>query len=314
MIEKKLTLVLESIAIVIIHVLLGAIGFGLYYFLGKNSDIGFWIFVGIFILFRLSYFYYYSRGKKGVEKIANLLVIILFSFVIFSILVYIILAIGQRVGSGKSMFSIQFGQLFSFLFLIMLLMYERNVIKEMTSKRISLFVTVAFFECIFLILLIKIDTNESVIISAFAALLVLMLTPENLEALFNIKVSKYREQQISLIKFHLILLLPFMYILSKKIPLPNEPKIENLETLKIAGLRLIILLIIWGISTIVIYSKKSRQFVQIFFGLPSNQIELNGNWNMVVINKYTEKDLLVRKFLLNIDGRRIKCNETIFLF
>ena len=40
-------------------------------------------------------------------------------------------------------------------------------------------------------------------------------------------------------------------------------------------------------------------------GLPSNQKYLCGNWNMITINKFTKQDIIVRKFILTIDGNRI---------
>lgn len=198
--------------------------------------------------------------------------------------------------------------------IIVMPIIEKNVMKKMKSQNILPFIIVALFECVFSLILISIDTKESVIVSAFVALFILMLTPENLEALFNIKVSKYREQQISIIKFHLILLLPFMYILSKRLPLPNGPKIEITDFLNIIVLRLFFLLIILIISVILIYWKTIRQIVQKFLGLASNQIELNGNWIMVGINKFTKKELIIREFSLDIDGRRMKHNKTIFYF
>ena len=68
------------------------------------------------------------------------------------------------------------------------------------------------------------------------------------------------------------------------------------------------------ISVILIYWKTIRQIVQKFLGLASNQIELNGNWIMVGINRFTKKELIIRAFSLDIDGRRMKHNKTIFYF
>ena len=317
MIDKKSSLVLNTIMI-IVHILLGGIGLAIYYFWGKDSELGLRIFVGIFILFKFLWFCFCSIGKKNIEKIANFLVMLFFGFIDFLILLYIILVTGNKVDSGKLMFSNLRESLFYICLVIMSIIVmpiiEKNVMKKMKSQNILPFIIVALFECVFSLILISIDTKESVIVSAFVALFILMLTPENLEALFNIKVSKYREQQISIIKFHLILLLPFMYILSKRLPLPNGPKIEITDFLNIIVLRLFFLLIILIISVILIYWKTIRQIVQKFLGLASNQIELNGNWIMVGINKFTKKELIIREFSLDIDGRRMKHNKTIFYF
>lgn len=328
--KKKLSLVLNKIIItimhslvlnkiiIILHTLLGGIGVFLYCTLGKDSKIGFYGFIVIYVLFKFLWFYYCSIGKKIIEKTANFFVMLFLGFIDFIILFYIILVTGEIVHLGKL---ISFN-LLQFLFYILLVIMstivmpiiEKKIMNGMKSENILPFVTVAILECVISIILIYTDTKESAIISAFVALFILMLTPQNLEALFNIKVSKYREQQISIIKFHLILLLPFMYILSKRLPLPNGPKTEITDFLNIIVLRLFFLLIILIISAILIYWKTIRQIVQKFLGLASNQIELNGNWIMVGINKFTKKELIIREFSLDIDGRRMKHNKTIFYF
>lgn len=75
MIDKKSSLVLNTIMI-IVHILLGGIGLAIYYFLGKDSELGLRIFVGIFILFKFLWFCFCSIGKKNIEKIANFLVML----------------------------------------------------------------------------------------------------------------------------------------------------------------------------------------------------------------------------------------------
>ncbi|MCR4485460.1 hypothetical protein [Streptococcus parasanguinis] len=330
MIKKKLSLVLNKIIItimhslvlnkmiIILHTLLGGIGVFLYCTLGKDSEIGFYGFIVIYVLFKFLWFYYCSIGKKIIEKTANFFVMLFLGFIDFIILFYIILVTGEIVHLGKL---ISFNIL-QFLFYILLVIMstivmpiiEKKIMNGMKSENILPFITVAILECVISIILIYTDTKESAIISAFVALFILMLTPQNLEALFNIKVSKYREQQISLLKFYVIFLLPFIYILSKILPLPVGDKIKNTDIMAIVVFRFLCLVIIWLIPMIVIYFKKPRRFFQTYFGLTSSQIELNGNWNMVVINKYTGENLLVRNFFLNIDGIRIKHKDTIFYF
>lgn len=325
---KKLSLVLNKIItimhslvlnkiIIIMHTLLGGIGVFLYCTLGKDSEIGFYGFVVIYILFNLLWLCYCSRGKKKIEITANFFVMLFLGFIDFLILFYIILVTGEIVHSGKLIsFNLQF--LFYILLVIMstivMPIIEKKIMKSMKSENILPYLTVAILECVISLILIYTDTKESVIVSAFVALFILLLTPQNLEALFNIKVSKYREQQISLLKFYVIFLLPFIYILSKILPLPDGDKIKNTDIMAIVVFRSVCLVIIWLIPMIVIYFKKPRQFFQTYFGLTSSQIELNGNWNMVEINKYTGKNLLVRKFFLDIDGIRIKHRDTIFYF
>ena len=84
----------------------------------------------------------------------------------------------------------------------------------------------------------------------------------------------------------------------------------NAKPLEIATLlltRFFYLLVVWIIPVFIIYFPGSRQFFQKHLGLYSNQLELNGDWNML-----TKKDVIVRNFLLNIDGRRVKDDKTIF--
>lgn len=315
MTDNKSSLVLTLVSntiMVIMHILLGSIGFALYYLLGKDSEPevyipAFYIFVVFFILFKFIWLYYCSRGKKVVEIIANILVMLFLGFIDFLILLEII--IGSEKLLSANLLEILVYILLLILSTIVMPIIEKKIMKNMKSENILPHIVVALLECVFSLILIYVDIQESVIVSAFVALFILILTPKDLEALFNIKVSKHRKQQISLVKFHLILLLPFIYISSRIFTLDHVSNI-----LLVVLFRSVFLLMIWSISVFIIYFKKLRQFFQIFFGLPSSQMELNGNWNMVVINKYTGRKLLVRKFFLNIDGIRIRHNDTFFYF
>lgn len=317
MIDKKSSLFLNTITI-IMHILLGGIGLAIYVTLGKNSELGLRIFVGIFILFKSLWFYYCSSDKKIVEKIANFFITIFFSLLYLLFLFYVILATVKLVHTEQFMFSNIFELLFYttvvVISIIVIPIIEKNAMKKITSGKILSFITIISFEIISSILLYFVDTKESVIISAFTALLILFLTSENVEVLFNVKVTEYIKQQISLIRFYLIFLLPFMYIVSKYTPYPKNKNFDIRIILQIGATRLTWLLIIWGIMLALIYLKWIRRPVQKFLGLPSNQAKLNGNWVMIITNPFTKKDLIIRKFLLLIDGRRIKYNNKIFYF
>lgn len=317
MIDKKSSLFLNTITI-IMHILLGGIGLAIYVTLGKNSELGLRIFVGIFILFKSLWFYYCSSDKKIVEKIANFFITIFFSLLYLLFLFYVILATVKLVHTEQFMFSNIFELLFYttvvVISIIVIPIIEKNAMKKITSGKILSFITIISFEIISSILLYFVDTKESVIISAFTALLILFLTSENVEVLFNVKVTEYIKQQISLIRFYLIFLLPFMYIVSKYTPYPKNKNFDIKIILQIGATRLTWLLIIWGIMLALIYLKWIRRPVQKFLGLPSNQAKLNGNWVMIITNPFTKKDLIIRKFVLLIDGRRIKYNNKIFYF
>ena len=300
------------------HILLGGIGLAIYVTLGKDSELGLRIFVGIFILFKSLWFYYCSSDKKIVEKIANFFITIFFSLLYLLFLFYVILATVKLVHTEQFMFSNIFELLFYItvvvISIIVIPIIEKNAMKKITSGKILSFITIISFEIISSVLLYFVDTKESVIISAFTALLILFLTSENVEVLFNVKVTEYIKQQISLIRFYLIFLLPFMYIVSKYTPYPKNKNFDIRIILQIGATRLTWLLIIWGIMLALIYLKWIRRPVQKFLGLPSNQAKLNGNWVMIITNPFTKKDLIIRKFVLLIDGRRIKYNNKIFYF
>lgn len=240
-----------------------------------------------------------------------------FGYIDLLILLNMIIEAGKIVDSGKLMSSNLSKFLFDILWAIMVTIaisrIEKRVMQQMDLEIILPLIISILFGYVFSLILIYIDTKDSAIVSAFVALFILMLTPENIEALFNVKVSKYREQQISLIKFHVTFLLPFIYILSKIFPLPIGDQFENTDIRSVV-FRFLFLVIIWLIPMSMIYFKKSRQFFQTFFGLTSSQIELNGNWYKVVIDRSTGKNIPVMPIFLKIDGRRIRHKDTFFYF
>lgn len=101
-------------------------------------------------------------------------------------------------------------------------------------------------------------------------------------------------------------MVPVIYITSLIFP-RTELNDGSFYTVLLTGLyRFIVLEIVCPLFLFLIYFKKLRQGIQIMLGLPFNQKYLYGNWNMITINKFTNHDIIVRKFLLNIDGNRIK--------
>lgn len=315
---KKNSYLMLIMITIIIHLFLGGLGLVLYYSLDQNNELGCWIFVVIFILLKLFWFYYYSSGKKIVELVANFIMMIALSCVDFLMLFSIILTTVKLLNSGRLLFS-NGSELFIFILCIIMLIIvmpiiERNVMKKTTTEKILPAIIVIFFEIIISVILYFIDTTESAIVSAFTALLILLLTTENIEVLFNVKLCEYRKQQISLIRFYIIFLVPFIYLVSKYVPNPKEKRINVTKILDVGLKRFVCLLIIFGIMLGLIYWNKIRKRVQKFFGLSSNQVKLNGNWVMIDTNPYTKNDLIIRSFILTIDGRRIKYNNKIFYF
>lgn len=292
-----------------IYIILYVVGYYLVRFLGSDSSEAAILFIVIFIAVKLGYFFYFSNKKKLNEKIVNFLVISFLGTIQFFIYLIIILSFLQLSNWNFST-SNHFLMFILSIISISIPLFEKHIMKNMKMENIWPFITVAFFEILFSILLFFVDTKESAIISAFSALLIFLFTPENSKVLFNVKVSKYREQQISQIRFGTIFLLPIMYVISRIIPIP-ECNYKTNDIVIILIWRLIWLVIIL-ISMFFIYSKRSKLFTQEWLGLSSKQADLNGTWNMIIKNKYTNKDIIVRKFLLNIDGIMITYNKKIF--
>ena len=75
-------------------------------------------------------------------------------------------------------------------------------------------------------------------------------------------------------------MISIMYVISRMTPSP----VCNSKPLEIATLlltRFLYLLVVWIIPMFIIYFPGSRQFCQKHLSLYSNQLELNGDWNML---------------------------------
>lgn len=304
---KKIIQQKDNVTILIIHFILFFIEGIIYCFFDIKSEIVVYSIIFIFIILKLICFIYLSRRKKIIVKIANLVITVFLGSIDFLFLIKLLLFLMDH-----NNLSFNFSDLIYIVLLILIMpMLEAYLMKSTKPENIFPIIIVAFYEVILGTILYFIDPKESAIISAFSALFIFLLTSENLEVLFNIKISKYRGQQISFIRSNLIFLIPTMYIIAKLIPIStcvNNP----LEIVQQLVYRLFILLAFWGFTVFLIYSPNSRQSIQKYLGSPSNLVELNGNWNMIIKNKYTKKDIIVRQSLLNIDGRRLMYHKTIF--
>lgn len=292
---------------VITHLMFFILGIVLLYCGGLEVEFIAYIFIFIFICIKVFCFFYFSRTKNCIEKIANFFITAGFGCIDFLFLTYLVLfSIKQLHDTSFSIFGSFLSAIFAILFIFIMPVWEAYLMKSTTLENIRPFITAASIEFIFGIILYFFDPKESAIISALSALLIFLLTPENSESLFNIKISKYRAQQISILRFNLIFMISIMYIISRMTPFPVcNPKLLDIATLLLK--RFFFLLVVWIIPMFIIYFPGSRQFFQKHLGLYSNQLELNGDWNML-----TKKDVIVRNFLLNIDGRRVKYDKTIF--
>ena len=272
------------------------------------------IFIVIFICLKVFCFFYLSQTKNTIEKIANFFITAGFGCIDLLILTYLVLfSIKQLHDTSFSFFDSILLTILTIFFIIIMPIWEAYLMKSTTLENILPIITAASIEFILGIILYCFDPKESAIISAFSALFIFLLTPENSELLFNIKISKYRAQQILVLRFNLIFMIAIMYVISSMIPFP----MYNAKLLEIATLllkRFLWLLVVWFIPVFIIYFPGSRHFFQKHLSLYSNQLEVNGDqlevngdWNML-----SKQEVIARNFLLNIDGRRVKDDKTFF--
>ena len=243
----------------------------------------------LFLLTKMPVTYFVSRRKNILEKSFNYFITILFGLIEFLILF--------------SMFNDT--QQWILLFSIFTISIESFIKEKSNSRAILTGTFLIVFVIIFSILLFFIDSSSSALVSATTAVITLLFETDTLEDVFNIKVAKQRQQQLSLIKISILFLIPVIYTTSLIFP-RTEFNNGSFYTVLLTGLyRFIILEITYPLFLFLIYFKKLRQKIQIMLGLPSNQKYLYGNWNMITINKFTNQDIIVRKFILTIDGNRI---------
>ena len=305
--QKKVIHQRDYLLTVITHLIFFILGIVLLFCGGLEDTFIAYIFIFIFIFLKGFCFFYLSRTKNNIEKVANFFITAGFGFIDFIILTYLVLfSIEQLHDTSFSFFDSILLTILAILFIFIMPILEAYLMKSTTLANIRPFITAASIEFIFGIILYFFDPKESAIISAFSALFIFLLTPENSELLFNIKISKYRAQQVSILRFNLIFMISIMYVISRMTPFPMC-NANPLEIAKLLLTRFFWLLLVWIIPVIIIYFPGSRQFFQKHLGLYSDQLELNGNWKML-----TKKDVVVRNFRLNIDGRRVKDDKTIF--
>ena len=252
----------------------------------------------VFLLTKMPVTYFVSKRKNKLEKSFNYFITILFGLIEFLTLF--------------SMFNDP--QQWILLFSIFTISIESFIKEKSNSRTIITGTFLIFFVISLSIVLFFINPSESALVSAITAVATLLLTTDTLEDVFNVKVTKQRQKQLSVIKISVLFLVPIIYASSLIYPRPDVNN-ASIYTMLLTGLyRFIVLEITYPLFLFLIYFKKLRQKIQIMLGLPSSQKYLYGNWNMITINKFTNQDIIVRKFLLNIDGNRIKFLGSFFTF
>ena len=296
--EEIKPLFLSSIIDTIIFIITLFLGYHFISFWGKTDEV-LLVLVSVFSIIKLLVTYFVSKRKNEIEKCFNYFITILLGLVEFSVLFYLL--------NGNQ-------DLKLFLLAIITIFLESLIKEKSNSRTILTGIFLIFFVISLSIVLFFINPSESALVSAITAVATLLLTTDTLEDVFNIKVTKQRQKQLSVIKISVLFLVPIIYASSLIYPRPDVNN-ASIYTMLLTGLyRFIVLEITYPLFLFLIYFKKLRQKIQIMLGLPSSQKYLYGNWNMITINKFTNQDIIVRKFLLNIDGNRIKFLGSFFTF
>lgn len=295
--EEIKPLFLSSIIDTIIFIITLFLGYHFISIWGMTDQV-LLVLVSVFSIIKLLVTYFVSKRKNKLEKGFNYCITISLGLIEF-------LTLFSMLNNSQKWV----------LLISILTIFIESFIKIRSNSRAILTGTfLIFFVIIFSILLFFINPSESALVSAITAVATLLLTTDTLEDVFNIKVTKQRQKQLSVIKISVLFLVPIIYASSLIYPRPDVNN-ASIYTMLLTGLyRFIVLEITYPLFLFLIYFKKLRQKIQIMLGLPSSQKYLYGNWNMITINKFTNQDIIVRKFLLNIDGNRIKFLGSFFTF
>ena len=295
--EEIKPLFLSSIIDTIIFIITLFLGYHFISIWGMTDQV-LLVLVSVFSIIKLLVTYFVSKRKNKLEKGFNYCITISLGLIEF-------LTLFSMLNDSQKWI----------LLISILTIFIESFIKIRSNSRAILTGTfLIFFVIIFSILLFFINPSESALVSAITAVATLLLTTDTLEDVFNVKVTKQRQKQLSVIKISVLFLVPIIYASSLIYPRPDVNN-ASIYTMLLTGLyRFIVLEITYPLFLFLIYFKKLRQKIQIMLGLPSSQKYLYGNWNMITINKFTNQDIIVRKFLLNIDGNRIKFLGSFFTF
>ncbi|WP_195405231.1 hypothetical protein [Streptococcus constellatus] len=273
----------------------------------KDNYTVFYIFVFLFAVIKFGLAFLDSKGKNIVELVFNFFITILLGLFELAMLVTTLIKF-----QGLNNFTEYLKFSFIPLGMICMALIARYLRKKSNSNTILPTFFLLLFVIVFSTILSFVDTSQSTMISAVTAIASMLLTKETLEDVFNIKLNEVRKRQISLLKLSLMVIIPIIYISSIIVTYPENTEKDCYNTLLTGLYRFLVLEISFSMFLLLIYFKKIRQNLQTFLGLSSELKYLYGNWNMVSVNEFTNNDIIVRTFLLNIDGNRIKYSGKIF--
>lgn len=173
----------------------------------------------VFLLTKIPVTYFVSKRKNKLEKSFNYFITILFGLIEFLTLF--------------SMFNDT--QQWILLFSIFTISIESFIKEKSNSRAILTGTFLIVFVIIFSIFLFFINPSESALVSAITAVATLLLTTDTLEDVFNIKVTKQRQKQLSVIKISVLFLVPIIYASSLIYPRPDDNN-TSIYTMLLTGL------------------------------------------------------------------------------
>lgn len=257
-----------------------------------------WIlWVLIYISLKMLTTFLISKKKTNLEKIFNYTIALIFSFLEF-MSYYVI----SRIEQTWHWLAIVFG-------CVWIVLIGFNIREKSNSRNIKQVTLFTVIIVLFSLVLSYVHKDHSTIITGISAILVLLLTSDEIEALMCVKISELRKEQLFFLKYCLTILLPLIYISANMFPIQID---EWHERLLIGAKRFVILEVFLPFFVYPLYITYIRKKIQVFCGLPSEQLFLSGSWNMIVENTYTQHRVIVRNICYRIDGNQIKYNNKIY--
>ena len=113
--------------------------------------------------------------------------------------------------------------------------YREFYKRKINSRTIITGTFLIFFVISLSIVLFFINPSESALVSAITAVATLLLTTDTLEDVFNVKVTKQRQKQLSVIKISVLFLVPIIYASSLIYPRPDVNN-TSIYTMLLTGL------------------------------------------------------------------------------
>lgn len=249
-----------------------------------------------------------SRFMKGMKTIEYIVACFISIFFVIVELLFVVISV-MAANSDKKLIILE---VILFVSLIPIIWVKFLSMQKITPDDVKNFLYVIVVVAIILV----ITPENSTIVSAIVAVPLLLLTSEVLGAVYNVEVSNVRKKELLRIRFYITLFVPISYILNKGIQifLCNEGIQDFLKEYMISTtlLKIIIVFIMFVILIFLgVIEYLLRPKVQVYLGLSEKQRFLNGNWRKVTVNPHTQKEIIVRKLMVHIDGTRVNYQDRV---